>query len=183
MNFQQLQGLAEFVQGNSAHECGHMTVQFKTDRFAVLNFLPHDAAADGVKGVLESSTKTRQLTAEDCVALAAGMIGELILLGEYDPDRLLDDRQQVQRLVGQPLENFALEAYEIIKQNLLFFVLLNIEVRKKMFTDLEQAYSMPSEDFAKLPNEVPIFRLAEVEQVYKRAESILAGFPGKTVAP
>jgi DNA invertase Pin-like site-specific DNA recombinase len=35
MNAFQLQNLAVFVQGNSAHECGHMTVQFKAGRFAV----------------------------------------------------------------------------------------------------------------------------------------------------
>ena len=57
-------------------------------------------------GVIESSTGTYQLAEEDCVALAASMIGELVALGEYDKKRLLDDRQQVERLAKQPLENF-----------------------------------------------------------------------------
>jgi hypothetical protein len=179
MNFQQLQDLVKFVQGNSAHECAHMTVLFKASRLADLNYFPHEMAANGFKGVIESTTKT-ELAEEDCVALAASMIGESIILGEYDADRLLDDRQQVRRLVDQPLENFVLEAYEIIKQNLLFFALLNVEVRKKMFTVLKEALSVPEEDSGALPKVMPIFKLAEVEQVYKRAESILAGFPGKT---
>ena len=179
MNAPQLQILDVFVQGNSAHECGHMTVLFKAGRLVGLNFLPHKMAADGVNGILEAKTGT-QLGKEDCVALAAAMVGELIVLGQYDSKRLADDTQQVQRIVGQPLENFALEAYEIIKQNLLFFALLNIEVRKNMFVFFEQLSKV---DYATLPNEMPIFRLAEVKQVYKRAESILAGFPEKTEAP
>src|SRR6202521_203634 len=104
MNAFQLQNLAVFVQGNSAHECGHITVQFKAGRFAVLNFLPQTVAANGFKGVLEAETKT-ELGKEDCVALAASMVGELICLGEYDSQRLLNDREQVQQIAGQPLEN------------------------------------------------------------------------------
>jgi hypothetical protein len=173
--------LAEYVHSNSAHECGHITVQFKTGRFAVLNFLPHTVAANEFKGVLEAETKT-QLRKEDCVALAASMVGELICLGQYDSQRLLDDREQVQRIAGQPLENFALEVYEVIKQNLIFFALLNLEVRKKMFAIVGPALSLLSfseEAYAALPNKMPIITLAEVEQVYKHAESTLAGFPEK----
>lgn len=182
MNTAQLQNLAVYVHSNGAHECGHMIVLFKAGRLADLNFFPHEVAADGAKGVLETGTRT-QFGKEDCVAFAAGMIGELICVGKYDSQHLLDDREQVQRIVGQPIENFALEAYEIIKQNLLFFVLLNIEVREKMFTLLKNAFSLPEGDYAKLPDKMPILTLAEVEQVYKCAESTLAGFPKKTVAP
>jgi hypothetical protein len=159
-----------------------MSVLFKARRLVGLNFLPHEAAADGVKGVLETDAGT-ELGKEDCVALAAGMVGELIFVGQYDSQRLLDDREKVQRIVGQPLENFALEAYEVIKQNLLFFALLNIEVRKKMFALLKYAFSLSEEDYAELPNEMPIFTLADVEQVDKRAESELARLPAKTETP
>jgi len=105
------------------------------------------------------------------------MIGELISLGHCDPKRLLDDRQQVQRLANQPLENFALKAYEVIKENLLFFRLLNIEVEKKMMVFFDQ---IRDGDPTALREEMTIVTLAQVEEVYKRAESILAGFPGKT---
>jgi len=134
-----------YVHSNSAHECGHITVLFKAGRLVGLNFLPHETAANGAKGVFETDLGT-QLGKEDCVTLAAGMVGELVCVGHSQHD--LDDRQQVQRIVGQPLENFALEAYEIIKQNLLFFALLNIEVQKKMFAVLKHA----SEDSELLQN-------------------------------
>jgi hypothetical protein len=101
------------------------------------------------------------------------MIGELIVLGEYDEERLRDDREQVKRLANQPLEYFALEAYEIIKENLLFFVLLNKEVGNKMLRFLDEVW----EGEHAVEDEVTIFTLAEVEEVRKRAESILAGFP------
>ena len=45
---------------------------------------------------------------------------------------------------GQPLETFTREANDIIQQNLLFFTLLNVEVRVKMFAVLEKAL-FPSE--------------------------------------
>jgi hypothetical protein len=176
MNFADLQRVVEYVNLNSPHECGHIIVLFKAGRLKGLNFLPHEVAADGVKGVIETAP-VNELGKEDCVGLAAGIIGELIGRGQYDPRTLLDDRKKVQDLVSQPLENFALEAYEIIRQNLLFFVLLNIEVGKKMFATLKNAYfSLSDEDYAKLPHEVPIFTLAEVEEVHSRAESTLAGF-------
>jgi|SRR6267142_704870 len=170
------QARKEFVQRNSAHECGHMTVLFKSDRLSKLNYFPYKVAADGREGIIESSTVT-ELIKEDCVALAASMIGELISLGHCDPKRLLDDRQQVQRLANQPLENFALKAYEVIKENLLFFRLLNIEVEKKMMVFFDQ---IRDGDPTALREEMTIVTLAQVEEVYKRAESILAGFPGKT---
>jgi hypothetical protein len=62
-------------------------------------------------------------------------------------------------------------------------VLLNREVRKKVFAVLNHAFSRPEWDYAELPNIMPIFTLAEVEQVYKRAESALAGFPEQTAVP
>ena len=177
MNFRQRQNLVAYVHSNSAHECGHITVLFKACRLVGLNFLPHETAADGAKGVFETDPGA-QLGKEDCVALAAGMVGELVCVGHSQHD--LDDRQQVQRIVGQPLENFALEAYEIIKQNLLFFALLNIEVRKKMFAVLKQA---SEEEYSELPPKMPIITLAEVEQVYKHAVSTLEGFPEKPRTP
>jgi hypothetical protein len=169
-NFEALKARAE---GTSAHECGHMIVLFKAHKLTALNYFPHRKAANGALGVIESSTGTYQLAKEDCVALAASMIGELIALGEYDKKRLRDDEQQVERLANQPLENFALEAYEAIKENLLFFVLLNKAVGNKMLRFFDEI----EEGKHKVDDEVTIFALAEVEEVSKRAESILAGFP------
>jgi hypothetical protein len=157
-----------------------MTVLFKADRLVGLNFLPHEVAADKVKGVFETDTGN-QLGTEDCVALAAGMAGELVGLGSYDPMNSLDDKERVHQLTGQPIENFALEAYEAISQNLLFFVRLNLEVQQKMLAVLENA-SLSKQRYAKLDDKMPIFTLAEVEQVYNRAQSTLAGFPKKTGA-
>ena len=57
--------------GASAHECGHLVVLFKERRLVDLNFLPHEIAADGIKGVFEANTGTEP-GEEDCVALAAG---------------------------------------------------------------------------------------------------------------
>ena len=144
-----------------------MVVLFKKGRFVDLNFLPHETAADGTKGVFEANTGT-ELGEEDCVALAAGMAGELVYLGQYDSERVLHDRQQVQQLVGKALEDFAPEAQEVIKQNLRFFSLLNIEVQNKIsalllvlrFVDLET-----------LPPKIPVITLVQVEQVYQRAKS------------
>jgi hypothetical protein len=133
-NFQALKAHAE---GTSAHECGHMTVLFKARRLKKLTYFPYKTALDGIPGVIESTTVTEP-TKEDCVAFAASMIGELIALGECDQERLLDDRQKVEQLANQPLETFALEAYEIIKENLLFFVLLNKEVGNKMRSFLDE---------------------------------------------
>jgi hypothetical protein len=181
MNNERLEELTKYVYSNGAHECGHMTVLFKANRLVGLNFLPHETAVDGFKGVLETDRGT-QLGKEDCVALAAGMIGELIGVGSYGPGRLLDGRKKVQKLVGQPLENFALEAYEVIKQNLLFFVLLTIKVRKNMFAVLKDAIFLSEEDYAGLPVKMPIVTLAEIQKVYERAESELARFPDKTGA-
>lgn len=168
-NFEELKARAK---GTSAHECAHMTVLFMAGRLKKLNYFPHQKALDGVPGVIESTTVTEP-TKEDCVAFAASMIGELIVLGEYDEERLRDDREQVKRLSNQPLENFALEAYEIIKENLLFFALLNEEVGNKMLSFLDEVW----EGEHATENEVTIFTLAEVEEVRKRAESILARFP------
>jgi hypothetical protein len=169
MNNAQLEDLARYVGSNAPHECGHMTVLFKAKRLAGLNYFPHELAANGVYGVFETDAGL-QIDKQDCVALAAGMVGELVAVGSYVPEQLLDDSESVRRLVGQPLENFALEAYEVIKQNLLFFVLLNIEVHKKMFAVL---LSRSNED------KIPVLTLAEVQKVYERAESTLASFSEK----
>ena len=139
-----------------------MVVLFKKGRLVDLNFLPHEIAADGTKGVFEADTGT-ELGEEDCVALAAGMAGELVYLGEYDSERVLHDEQQVRRLVGKALEDFAPEAQEIITQNLRFFSLLNIEVRKRITTLL---LALGGVDWEKLPPKIPIITLAEVKQVF-----------------
>lgn len=172
-----LQSFLTYVHKNAAHECGHMTVLFKAGRLSDLNFFPHGKALNGVEGVLETGTKT-ELRKEDCVALAASMISELICLGEDDSERLADDREQAQLLVGEPLENFALRAYEVIKENLVFFGLLYIEVQRNMVAVLGPILvSLSKEDYAKLPDDkIAIFTLAEVERVYERAESHLLGF-------
>jgi hypothetical protein len=97
------------------------------------------------------------------------MAGELVYLGQYDSQRVLHDRQQVQRLVGKALEDFASEALEvIIGQNLRFFSLLNMEVQTKITALL---MDLGLVDWQKLPQAIPIITLAQVEQVYQRAES------------
>src|SRR5260370_33027353 len=159
--------LLTYARGTSAHECGHVVVLFKEGRPVDLNFLPHETAAGGTKGVFEANTGT-ELGEEDCVALAAGMSGEVVYLGQYDSERVLHDRQQVQRLVGKALEDFAPEAQEVIKQNLRFFSLLNIEVRNKIS---ELLLALGAVDWEKLPPKIPIIALAQGEQVYQRAES------------
>ena len=159
--------LLTFVRGNSAHESGHIVVLFKGARLVDLRFLPHETAADGIKGVFEANTGT-ELGKEDCVALAAGMAGELVCLGHYDSERVLHDRQQIQRIVGKALEDFAPEAQEVIKQNLRFFSLLNIEVQNRITALLVRLGGV---DWERLPPIIPIITLAQVEQVYKRAES------------
>ena len=158
--------LPTYARGTSAHECGHMVVLFKEGRLVELNFLPHEAGADGIKGVFEANTGT-ELGKEDCVALAVGMAGELVDLGRYDTDRVLHDRQQVQRLVGRTLEDFTPEAQEVIKQNLRFFSLLNIEVRNRITALLS---ALRGVDLEKLPPKISIITLAQVEPVYQRAE-------------
>jgi hypothetical protein len=92
----------------------------------------------------------------------------LVFLGRYDSGRVLHDRQQVQRLVGKALEDFAPEAQKVIKQNLRFFSLLNIEMRNKISALLS---ALVVADWQKLRPKIPIITLAEVEQVYQRAES------------
>jgi len=144
-----------------------MVVLFKKGRLVDFNFLPHETAADGIKGVFEANTAT-ELGEEDCVALAAGMAGELVYLGQYDSERVLHDEQQVHKLVGKSLEDFAPAAQEIIKQNIRFFSLLNIEVRNKIFALL---LALGAADWEKLPLKIPIIALAQVEQIYQRAES------------
>jgi hypothetical protein len=178
MSFVDPQELAAYVIPTAAHECGHMTVLFKADRLAGLNFYPHEAAWDETKGVVQTDAKT-ELGKEDCVSFAGGLVAELICFGLFDSPRLDDDRHQVQQLAGQPLEHFALEAYEIIKQSLVFFALLRQEVQKNLHRVLHDVYSLPNESFARLPTKISVVTLAEVEHVYRRAQAALAGFPRK----
>jgi hypothetical protein len=145
-----------------------MVVLFKAGRLLDLKFLPHEAgAADGVKGVFETDTGT-ELSEADCVALAGGMAGELICLKYYDSDRVLHDRQQVKQLVGKALEDFAPDALGVIKQNLRFFWLLNVEVGNKMYKCLS---ALGGVDLDQLPPKITIMTLAQVQDVYRRAES------------
>jgi hypothetical protein len=159
--------LVTYASGTSAHECGHIVVLFKAGRLIDLSFLPHEVAADGNKGVFEADTGT-ELGARDCVALAAGMAGELVYGGKYDPERVLHDREQVQQLVGKSLEDFAPEALETIRQNLHFFSLLNIKVSKRITALLLLLGGM---DWEELPPKIPVVTLAEVEHVYRSAKS------------
>jgi hypothetical protein len=62
--------LLKYANGNSAHESGHMVVLFKEGRRVDLNFLPHEIAAGGNKGVFEANIGV-ELDEKDCVALAA----------------------------------------------------------------------------------------------------------------
>lgn len=172
------QELAKYAYENAAHECGHMVILFKANRLRGLNFFPHMTAFDGSPGVIETDTPI--LGKEDCVAFAGSLVAELICFGLSDSPRLADDRQKVKEIAGEALENFALQAYEIIKQNLVFFGLLNIEVRKKMLEVLLDARSsFLKGSYAGLSDKISIMTLAEVEGVYKQAESTLAGFPQK----
>jgi hypothetical protein len=171
--------ISKYVHSNAPHECGHIVALFTKGRFAGLNFLPHLVAADGSPGVLETDAGV-QLGKEDCIGLAAGMVGELICVGRYNSRNALDDKKRVQEITGQSLEEFALGAYEVIKENLFFFALLSVEVRQRMFARLDLVFSLSAQDYAKLPDEISIITLAEVEEVYKRAESTLADFsPGE----
>ncbi len=175
MNFPDPQTRAKYAHENAAHECGHMVILFKANRLLGLNFLPHGTADDGVKGVLETDTPT--LVREDCVAFAGSLVAELICFGLSDSPRISDDRRMVKHLSGQPLENFAPQAHEIITQNLVFFELLRSEVEKKLYKVLNDAFSARS--YTALPEKIPIISLTEVEQIYKRAQSTLAGLPHK----
>ena len=57
-NFEEIKARAK---GTSAHECGHMIVLFKAGKLTDLNYFPHRRAANGVLGVIESSTGTYSL--------------------------------------------------------------------------------------------------------------------------
>jgi hypothetical protein len=142
--------LLKYANENSAHESGHMVFLFKEGKRVELNFLPHEIAADGNKGVFEANIGV-ELDENDCVALAAGMAGELIRLGGYDPQRVMHDRQRVQLLVGRALEDFAAKAQEVIEQNLRFFSLLNVEIRNRIYAQLLQLEVV---DWDKLPKKI-----------------------------
>ena len=149
-----------------------MTVLFKAGRLTGLTYLPHEIGQDGRIGIFEAGCG--QVLKDDCVAFAAGMIGELIFTGAYDPLRSSDDRKQVLSLSGQPIENFALEAYEAISGNLLFFMMLIKEVQKEMYSVLQ---STSASGLAKLPKSIVVFSLAQADKVHKDAESALAKLP------
>ena len=167
--------LALYVTANAAHECGHMTVLYTKQRLLGLNFLPHATAVDGVRGVVE--TDTPPLCKEDCVALAASIVGELVCLGQYDEKRIRDDRENAARFSDQPLESFVSEAYTIIQKNLLFFSLLHIEVRTKLLVVLAKVYSLPLEKIASLPTKIPIMTLSDVKRVHQKAGELIASVP------
>jgi len=167
--------LAFYVTTTAAHECGHMTVLHTKRRLLGLNFLPHATAFDGVPGVVE--TDTPPLGKEDCVALAAGIVGELICLGQHDEKRIQDDRESAARFTDQSLESFVHEAYTVIQENLLLFSLLHIEVRTRLLAVLVKTYSLSPQKIASLPAKIPIMTLPEVEKVHQRAVDLIAGFP------
>lgn len=175
MNQADVSAITLYVGATAPHESAHMTVLFKAGRLLGLNYLPHETALNGVKGVVE--TDTPPLTKGDCVAFAASIVGELICLGNYNEARIRDDRIQVQQLSGQPIEAFVREAYEVIQRNLLFFSLLNCEVRNKMLVVLLKANSLSPADSAKQPAKMPVMTLPEVDAVYQRAEALLSSFP------
>jgi hypothetical protein len=164
------ENVVAYVVSNGPHECGHIVVLFAAKRFKSLDFLPHEPAHDGMPGVLESATVTAVDT-RDCVALAAGMVGELIATGKAANHG--DDERQILALTGRRLEDFAHSAYEVIQQNLMFFALLHIAVTTKLLPFLLRTYSLRPAEFAALDDRVPVFSLAEVEEVYQRAEAIL----------
>ena len=159
--------LDKYVRENSAHETGHMTVLFKADRFAGLYFLPHEKAANGIRGVIDTRLKT-QSNRGDCPAFAAGMVAEVILPGQCDPERCLDDREQVQRLTGQILEDFAPDARAIIEQDMPFFELLHRKAQQQMSVFF---YGLCGRNYAALPQEMQVLTLADVEFIHELAKS------------
>jgi hypothetical protein len=167
--------LAFYVKTTAAHECGHMTVLYTKQRLKGLNFFPHATAFDGSSGIVE--TDTPPLGKEDCVALAASIVGEEICLGQYDEKRIQDDRQTAARFTDRPLESFIDEARTIIQKNLAFFSLLHIAVRKRLRRVLAEAYSLPQEKFAGLPDKISVMTLSEVEEVHRKARELTTGSP------
>ncbi len=98
--------LLTYARGTSAHECGHMVVLFKKDMLVDLNFLPHETAADGIKGGVylnedySVSTYTRKV-AEQLQAwlLQRGVATQLLLQEVHGKGQAPDYRT--------PLSNFA----------------------------------------------------------------------------
>ena len=163
--------ILKYLYPNTPHECGHMTVLFKANRLTGLTFFPHEMGKDGRAGIFEASCG--EVRKEDCVALAAGMVGELVLTGAYSNLRCDTDRKQLLAFSKEPLENFAHEAYEIISANLLFFMMLNKAVGKEMYLTLENAFAPGA---GRQPDSVTVFSLAQTNEVYKEAESALSRF-------
>jgi len=89
------------------------------------------------------------------------MAGELVDRGEYDSEHVRDDEQQIQKLVGKTLKDFATQAEKVIEQNLCFFCFS--EVRKRI---IELLLGLGGLDWDKLPSKIPVITLAEVEQIY-----------------
>ena len=160
------------------HECGHIVVLFAKNKAQItskgLVFYPRKLALDGSQGVTEVTTT--ELTADDCTALAASAVGELLYTGRYDGDRVLDDRNVIENLSGQPLENFILEAYATIQENLLFFNLLVLRVSSKMVLLFGHVCSIPVERWNELPETMPVLTFDEIKQTYEQAQSILKNF-------
>lgn len=167
-----LSAALEFTATHAPHECGHIVVLFARNKAGIapegLVFYPSRLALDGNQGVLEVTTTL--LTEEDCTALAAGAVGELLSTGHYDLGRTLDDRDQIERLCGQPLENFILEANATIQENLSFFNLLVLRVSAKMTSFFVELFSIPLAKWDELPETMPIFSLDEIRQTYEQAQ-------------
>jgi hypothetical protein len=175
VNLELRRDLKEYVPKNAAHESGHMMVLFKANRLSGLDFFPHIDAGDGMLGTLLSSTVS-ELYASDCVALAAGMVGEMIRLGEYNPKRAAHDEIQIKELGGQSLEQFALKAYEAIQQDLLFFTLLNIEAGRKIFDVLHTDFCLSKGEYQALPEKQTVMTVDDVAKIHSIAESTLESF-------
>ncbi len=154
----------------AAHECGHMTVLYKSGRLKGLNFFPRLKSFNGEGGVFETDTPV--LTKDDCPALAASLVAELICLGNYTEDHLADDRDRVKDLSGgASLESFVPAAYEIIQKNLLFFSLLHERVKVNITPVLVNYFAAHG---AGMPDKVEVVTLAEVDAVYSKSLDLLA---------
>jgi hypothetical protein len=158
-----------FALSTAAHECGHMTVLYKSSRLKGLNFFPRRKSFSGFAGVSEADTP--ELTKADCPAFAASLVGELLFLGFHDRDgSLADDREEIRKLSGSAkLESFVPQAYAVIRENLLFFSLLHVLVKVKIVPVLETFWAgLPQTD------KVEIVTLAEVDAVHSKSLDLLA---------
>lgn len=155
--------LETYALETAAHEAGHMVILFEAGRLKSLDFLPQELGADGNEGVFESRTVTPPGKG-DCVAFAGGVAGERIYFGHNNPNHALDDRQQVQLLVGKDLDDFVPEAEKIITRDLRFFSLLVNEIRDQILMLL---LTIQGSNWKLLPPRMPIYKRDQVEQIHR----------------